>query len=555
VKPLYPPFRDPAALPRRVLVVAPHPDDEVFGCGGMLALHAELGHEVRVVILSDGAAGDPDGDRDDLVALRERESRQAGAVLGVTDYRFLGLPDGGLGGRADLVQRIRDELDDFEPELVYGPGAQELHPDHRAASRALIAALAAGAPRRVLLFGVNVQVPAGVLFDTTRVFEKKQQAIQCFASQLAYHDLAKKAGAVDRARTVNVEDPAVDTVEGFVALGSNGVALYEHWTRRLLQCVQGAEEHTAAARGWPAATAVISTWNKLDVVRENLDSLRAQTLPFESIVVVDNASTDGTAAALAREYPEVRLVVTPNSDYGACETFNIGFASATTPLVAILDDDVTLPPDWLERATERLQAEPDSTAVLSTETVEPGMPETYLAASEAAGERYMSTFRGCGSLARRAALAEAGYYDEHLFIYGNERDLTCRLLNLGHRVLQVPTIRTYHKTPFGVQMGKRSLYYHARNAFLTMIKYAPLEDLLRLPFLVVGGVLLRGGKAEAHGEVTDATGTIGIARSVRETEGAVWILFKAALAVLFSLPYCLRNRAPVTHADFDLPIR
>jgi len=51
-------------------------------------------------------------------------------------------------------------------------------------------------------------------------------------------------------------------------------------------------------------------------------------------------------------------------------------------------------------------------------------------------ERYMSTFRGCASLARTHALREANFYDERLFIYGNERDLTCRLLNLGYRVLQ-----------------------------------------------------------------------------------------------------------------------
>jgi len=306
--------------------------------------------------------------------------------------------------------------------------------------------------------------------------------------------------------------------------------------------------------GLPAATAVISTWNKKAVVLENLDSLRAQTRPFASIVVVDNASTDGTADAIAAGYPEVRLVRMPHSSYGACETFNIGFASVTTPLVAILDDDVTLPPDWLERATRRLLADPPTTAVLSTEVIEPGMPESYLQASAAAGDRYMSTFRGCGSLAKTAALREAGFYDERLFIYGNERDLTCRLLNRGYRVLQHPAVRTYHKTPFGIQMGKRSLYYHARNAWLSMLKYAPLEDLLRMPWRVVTQVLLRDERKEAAGEVTDATGTIGIGRSIRETPGAPWVLFKAACSVLWNVPYCLKHRQPVTAEDFELPL-
>ena len=196
----------------------------------------------------------------------------------------------------------------------------------------------------------------------------------------------------------------------------------------------------------------------------------------------------------------------------------------------------------------------ETTAVISTETIEPGMPAEYIAASKAKGRRYMSTFRGCGSLARREALAKAGFYDERLFIYGNERDLTCRLLNLGYRVLQDPAIEIHHKTPFGIQMGKRSLYYHARNAWLSMLKYAPLEDLLRMPFLVLGKVLLRSGEDEESGEISDATGTIGIGKSIRQTPGAAWILLRAGLSVLWNVPYCMKHRQPVRAPDFQLPL-
>jgi hypothetical protein len=192
--------------------------------------------------------------------------------------------------------------------------------------------------------------------------------------------------------------------------------------------------------------------------------------------------------------------------------------------------------------------------VLSTEVIEPGMPESYLASIDAQRERYMSTFRGCASLARTDALRRAGGYDERLFIYGNERDLTCRLLNLGFRVLHCPSVRAFHKTPFGIKMGKRSLYYHARNAWLTQLKYAPLADLARLPWLVLTKVVLRGSKREAQGGVSDATGTIGIGKSIRETKGAWWVLVKASLNVLANVPYCLKHRAPVRAADFELPL-
>ncbi|MBL8859442.1 MAG: glycosyltransferase [Planctomycetes bacterium] len=302
-----------------------------------------------------------------------------------------------------------------------------------------------------------------------------------------------------------------------------------------------------------AATAVVSTWNKRDDVRINLESLRAQTLPFAEIVVVDNHSSDGTAEMIKREFPEVRLIEMPHDKFGACETFNIGFKASRTALTAILDDDIVMPPNWLEKATARIEREPATTAILSTQVVEPGMPEEYKHSKSVNEERYMSTFRGCASLARSRALQEAGYYDERLFIYGNERDLTCRLLNLGYRVLQYPGCGVFHRTPFGIKMGKRSLYYHARNAWLSMLKYAPLADLARMPWLVVK-VVFRSDKREAEGEVRDAVGTIGIGKSLRETKGAWWVVTKAALNVFVNIPYCLKHRRPVKSPDFELPI-
>ena len=104
-------------------------------------------------------------------------------------------------------------------------------------------------------------------------------------------------------------------------------------------------------------------------------------------------------------------------------------------------------------------------------------------------------------------------------------------------------------------MGKRSLYFHARNAWITMLKYAPLGDLVRMPWLVLTRVLLRSKKAEAEGAATDATGTIGIGEAVRKTPGSFWILVKASFGVLRALPHILRHRAPVRSDDFELPIQ
>lgn len=302
----------------------------------------------------------------------------------------------------------------------------------------------------------------------------------------------------------------------------------------------------------PGATAVLTSWNRREAVRANLLSLRAQTVPFKEIIVVDNHSTDGTIEMLAREFPGVTRIVMPHSNYGACETFNIGFASVKTEFTAILDDDVELPPDWLEKLTLKFAAEPETTAMLSTKVVEPGMPDWLLDSEEVNRERFMATFRGCGTLARSEVLARAGYYDERFFIYGNERDLASRVLALGYRVKQVPSVVTHHKTPFGQRKGKRSIYYHTRNFWLYALKNVPLADLAAFPVRFLRSQRKKSGA----GGFADATGTIGALDNIRSTPGGWWAVVRATLAAFtIHLPHCLRNRAPVKAPDFELPVK
>ncbi|MGA1608627.1 MAG: glycosyltransferase family 2 protein [Planctomycetota bacterium] len=304
----------------------------------------------------------------------------------------------------------------------------------------------------------------------------------------------------------------------------------------------------------PTVSLVISVWNRKDDLRENLAAIRAQTTAPDQVVVVDNDSTDGTPEMVLAEFPEVQLIRMPHSAYGACETFNIGFASAFGDFVGILDDDVVLPPDFVERMLAKFAAEPATTAILSPKVVEPEMPDWYRDSPAVNTERYASTFRGCGSMARGDAIRKAGYYDARFFIFGNERDLTTRLLNLGYRVKMVPSIEVFHKAPFGMRHGKRSLYYHVRNFWLWAFKYLPWSKVLAFPLVFLKKGL--GGKKQGQGgEVTDAVGTIGLFDNIKAVPGGYWICAKATLAALWNLPYCLRHRQVCKAEDFELPIQ
>lgn len=307
-------------------------------------------------------------------------------------------------------------------------------------------------------------------------------------------------------------------------------------------------------------SAVISTWNKKDAVLANVAALRAGTRVPDEIVVVDNCSRDGTVEALRAAHPGVVVVPMPHDRKGACETFNIGFRTATGDAVAIMDDDVVATRDWLATLEAALLGEPASTAMVSSRVIEPGMPEAYQQAEVARGRYYASTFRGCGTLARAEMLRATGGYDERFFIYGNERDLAARVLARGGRILQCPEAIIHHATPFGMKAGKRSLYYHVRNFWLYAFKNCSWPDVFRAAFAMARKGL--GGKkkavrgdatAAAHEAELEATGTMGLAQALKETPGAWWIVMRATFAAVGNLPYCLARRSVVRAPDFRLP--
>jgi LmbE family N-acetylglucosaminyl deacetylase len=192
----------------RVLAFAPHPDDEVAGPGGILAMHAAQGDPVRVVVTTDGTNGDPDHRHDPaaFVQLRRGESRAGLREIGVHDVVFWGFPDGHVLSPVDQeqgVQMAAAALATFRPDVVYLPWELDGHPDHhalhvvvtRALDRAAFAGLALG-------YEVwNAMVP-DVIVDTTAVFERKRRAMLAHASQIAYVQYDHALGGLSAYRSL-----------------------------------------------------------------------------------------------------------------------------------------------------------------------------------------------------------------------------------------------------------------------------------------------------------------------------------------------------------------
>ena len=207
------PYHAVQALPaRRLLVLAPHPDDEILGCGGLMAAMLAQGAEVQVVIASDGGQG---GD----AAVREQESLAAAQALAEgalpAQTQFWRLPDRGLAQATELVPRLQHLLATASADHVLLPSPFEIHPDHRALCVAGLHALRqAGTGAEVLFYEVGQPLMPDVMVDITPQLERKRAALRCFPSQMAVQAYDEQLLALNRYRAYTL-GPAVSHAEAF----------------------------------------------------------------------------------------------------------------------------------------------------------------------------------------------------------------------------------------------------------------------------------------------------------------------------------------------------
>lgn len=208
-----------AAPPRgSVLVVVPHPDDEALGCGGALIKHGDQGDRVKVVFVTDGAAGDALGyyAGQDYLALRRDEARQAAAILGVDELVFWDYPDGKLSEAPDLAERLEALFEADRPDIIYRPSALEIHPDHWALGVGVDKALRRYKPAIIdFCYEIWATVRPTHVIDITPVWEVKCKAVEQYESQLRYNDYLHMVAGLNAYRTIHL--PSARYVEAFEA--------------------------------------------------------------------------------------------------------------------------------------------------------------------------------------------------------------------------------------------------------------------------------------------------------------------------------------------------
>ena len=252
----------------KVLVVAPHPDDEIFGCGGLLAMYRKAGAMIQVQILTDGAGYHQFPDREVIFKIRMAESNLALGKLGVAPADFSGFSDRGLVARPDLSRLIRDHIISHQSELVLAPSLWEIHPDHLAAARATLEAVAELVKTRenapiLMFYEIGAPQRVDFLLDITSVWPLKLQAMQDFASQNSMQDYPRLIEALNAYRTYTLPSE-VRYAEGYTLVspqmlvdamrcgGDLSVHILDRWKERALAaataCVEQLQMNVAAAQ-------------------------------------------------------------------------------------------------------------------------------------------------------------------------------------------------------------------------------------------------------------------------------------------------------------------
>ncbi|MEO1007171.1 MAG: glycosyltransferase [Planctomycetota bacterium] len=207
---------------------------------------------------------------------------------------------------------------------------------------------------------------------------------------------------------------------------------------------------------------VVVAFNRRDALQHTLARLlAAEPAASAEIIVVDNASVDGTPDMVADRFPSVRCIRCEENTGVAA--FNRGAEAATRPLLLILDDDSWPDPDGLALASGLLEQRPDIAAVaLHPRHPDGGASEWPFARHVAfASERW--PVMGCGNLVRATDWRNAGGYCEEFFLYRNDADVALTLSGLGRGVWFDPSWVVWHDSPAASRKSERWCRLATRN--------------------------------------------------------------------------------------------
>lgn len=192
----------------KVLVLAPHPDDEILGCGGLLSYYANQSTDIVVVNLTDGRLGRGlKVSEDEIIKRRNAEFKSSMANLGLINYHCWAFQDGKLGENNEVHDKILTILNSFNPDLILSSSFIDEHPDHRLTAIYLQKALSQyDGELDVLTYEIWTPHTDGFLIDVTDYYDSKLSSLALYQSQIELLDYVKLTQSLESYRGIQLTE-------------------------------------------------------------------------------------------------------------------------------------------------------------------------------------------------------------------------------------------------------------------------------------------------------------------------------------------------------------
>jgi len=235
---------------------------------------------------------------------------------------------------------------------------------------------------------------------------------------------------------------------------------------------------------------IIVNWNGLKYLHECLSSLFNQTYSHIEIILVDNASTDGSVDFVKENFPSVKIVQN-SKNLGFAEATNIGIMKSKGELITLFNQDAIADKGWLANLVEEIKSSEEIAAVAGKvyywgdkygkdavfctwSKIDPytAMPYNFAGNDPKAAVDYLT---GCAMLVKKEIIEEIGPLDTGYFLYFDETDWCARVIRAGYKLIYVPNAIVWHVVSGSLENQQIKSEYMIRNRIRFALKNFDLK--------------------------------------------------------------------------------
>lgn len=246
----------------------------------------------------------------------------------------------------------------------------------------------------------------------------------------------------------------------------------------------------------PLVSIITVSWNKREEITELIGSLIKQKYERKEIIVVDNASTDGTVDLLKQKYPSVRIILL-DKNYGLHKGFNVGVKHTKGKIIIGIDQDTVLMDESVIKKVVEYFKGNRKLGIIAFNVKNFYSKEDswdnprFLKNGELKDGYPCLAYNGCGFAVLKDAYEKAGGLCEEFFIYYGEIDLTLRVIELRYQCKYFPTITVFHKSSQNRPNTSWYVRTTRRNGAWFIWKNFPFYEVVKYRFGLPSHLLLR----------------------------------------------------------------